>query len=238
MPSALEAATQMVIELCGGTASETVSAGAEPAWRRTARLRFDRLLSFGGADIPRDEAERILRSLGFNLAGADEESITVHVPLLAQRCRWPRRAGAGTGDPCRTRRPGPRRCRDHRARGRSRRGGAAHLGHRPHRAGVAAAALGGADGHAYAATGARGGGAPRAGGQGPRRGGDLQLCRQPRGRAVWGSARGAAAGQPRSPPISTSCARPPLITLALAAARNAARGFGDVGLFEVGPRLP
>jgi phenylalanyl-tRNA synthetase beta chain len=80
MPAALEAATQMVIDLCGGSASETVSAGAEPDWRRTARLRFDRLRSFGGAEVPRDEAEGILRRLGFGLAGSDADSITVHVP--------------------------------------------------------------------------------------------------------------------------------------------------------------
>lgn len=80
MPAALEAATQMVLALCGGTASDVVSAGAEPAWRRTARLRFDRLQSFAGADIPRDEAEAILRRLGFGLAASDEASITVHVP--------------------------------------------------------------------------------------------------------------------------------------------------------------
>jgi phenylalanyl-tRNA synthetase beta chain len=80
MPAALEAATAMVIELCGGEASEAVSAGAEPAWQRTAKLRFERLKSFAGADIPRDEAERILRRLGFGLASSDEGSITVHVP--------------------------------------------------------------------------------------------------------------------------------------------------------------
>ena len=80
MPAALDAATAMVIELCGGEASEAVSAGAEPAWQRTAKLRFERLKSFGGADIPRDEAERILRRLGFGLASSDEASITVHVP--------------------------------------------------------------------------------------------------------------------------------------------------------------
>ncbi|MCB8883324.1 phenylalanine--tRNA ligase subunit beta [Acidisoma cellulosilytica] len=80
MPSALEAATQMVIELCGGEASEPVAAGAEPAWRRTAKLRFDRLKNFAGADIARDEAEGILRRLGFGLASGDDDSITVHVP--------------------------------------------------------------------------------------------------------------------------------------------------------------
>ena len=80
MPAALEAATQMVIALCGGDASDVVSAGAEPAWQRRAKLRFERLKSFAGADIARDEAETILRRLGFGLASSDEDSITVHVP--------------------------------------------------------------------------------------------------------------------------------------------------------------
>jgi phenylalanyl-tRNA synthetase beta chain len=94
MPAALEAATQMVIELCGGTASDTVSAGTAPDWRRTARLRFDRLRSFGGAEVPRDEAEGILRRLGFGLAGGDEQSITVHVPSWRNDI-----AGRGTLEP-------------------------------------------------------------------------------------------------------------------------------------------
>jgi phenylalanyl-tRNA synthetase beta chain len=80
MPAALEAATEMLIELCGGEASEVVSAGREPAWQRTASLRFERLQTFAGAAIPRDEAEKILRRLGFGLAASDDASITVHVP--------------------------------------------------------------------------------------------------------------------------------------------------------------
>jgi phenylalanyl-tRNA synthetase beta chain len=94
MPAALDAATQMVIELCGGTASDIVSAGTAPDWRRTARLRFDRLRSFGGAEVPRDEAEGILRRLGFGLAGGDEQSITVHVPSWRNDI-----AGRGTLEP-------------------------------------------------------------------------------------------------------------------------------------------
>ncbi|GAB0119117.1 phenylalanine--tRNA ligase subunit beta [Acidisoma sp. 7E03] len=97
MPAALEAATQMVMALCGGTASDVVSAGAEPEWRRTARLRFDRLRDFAGADIPRDEAERILRRLGFGLAASDEASITVHVPSWRNDI-----AGRGALEPART----------------------------------------------------------------------------------------------------------------------------------------
>jgi phenylalanyl-tRNA synthetase beta chain len=80
MPAAIEAATQMILDICGGEASEVTSDGAEPEWRRTARLRFARLRDFGGAEVPEDEAEAILRRLGFGLVGRDAESITVSVP--------------------------------------------------------------------------------------------------------------------------------------------------------------
>lgn len=80
MPDALEAATAMVIDLCGGTASTIASAGAEPAWQRTATLRFARLASFGGLDVPADEAEAALHRLGFQTAVRTPESLTVHVP--------------------------------------------------------------------------------------------------------------------------------------------------------------
>ena len=56
LPDATEAATRMVLDLCGGEASTVVSAGAEPAWQRNAILRFDRLRTLGGAEVPADEA--------------------------------------------------------------------------------------------------------------------------------------------------------------------------------------
>ena len=80
MPSALDAATQMVIELCGGEASDVAAAGAEPAWQRTATLRFERLASFGGMDVPANRAVAYLERLGFTVAARDEASVTVNVP--------------------------------------------------------------------------------------------------------------------------------------------------------------
>ena len=234
MPAALEAATQMVIELCGGTASEPVSAGAEPAWRRTARLRFERLRTFGGADVPRDEAERILRSLGFNLAGADGESITVNVPS------W-RNDVASRGDLDQGPALHPERA------AQAREGAAviepevdlieevlriwgidriapaslpalsavpeATLTPRQARAAVARRVLAGR-GLAEAVT---------------------FSFADSRVAALFGEAPEALR---LVNPIASDLDQlraTPLITLALAAARNAARGFGDVGLFEVGP---
>jgi phenylalanyl-tRNA synthetase beta chain len=80
MPPALEAATRMMLELCGGEASEVVAAGAEPAWRRSARLRFRRLAEFGGAEVPPEEAVGVLERLGFVVERRDAESVTVAVP--------------------------------------------------------------------------------------------------------------------------------------------------------------
>jgi len=81
MRPALEAATRLMLDLCGGgEASEVVEAGAEPAWRRAASLRFERLVGLGGADVPPDEAVGILERLGFAVEARDAERVTVSVP--------------------------------------------------------------------------------------------------------------------------------------------------------------
>ena len=80
MPQAVEAAAAMIIALCGGEASEVVSAGAEPAWRRSATLRFERLASYGGAEVPAEEAVGILERLGFAIEARDAACVTVAVP--------------------------------------------------------------------------------------------------------------------------------------------------------------
>ena len=80
LPDAVEAASRMILDLCGGEASEIVSAGAEPAWRRQACLRFSRLAELGGADIASDTAVASLAGLGFEVVGRDAERVTVAVP--------------------------------------------------------------------------------------------------------------------------------------------------------------
>ncbi len=90
MPAALDAATAMVIELCGGTAGAVASAGAEPAWQRTATLRFERMESFGGLAVPPDQAVADLEKLGFTVASRAIESVTVNVPS------WRNDVAAGT----------------------------------------------------------------------------------------------------------------------------------------------
>ncbi len=80
LPDALEAATRMIIDLCGGEASEISEAGAQPAWKRSATLRFERVASYGGLDLPADESVARLERLGFAVKARDAASVTVAVP--------------------------------------------------------------------------------------------------------------------------------------------------------------
>src|SRR5689334_16243409 len=80
MPDAVEAATAMVLELCGGEPGEVVMAGEPPAWQRTATLRFERIAGLGGSDIAADEAVASLERLGFAVQSRDAERVTVAVP--------------------------------------------------------------------------------------------------------------------------------------------------------------
>ncbi|HJS85625.1 MAG TPA: phenylalanine--tRNA ligase subunit beta, partial [Acetobacteraceae bacterium] len=80
MPDAVEAATRMILDLCGGEPGPVVAAGREPDWRREATMRFERLAGLGGADIPADEAVDALERLGFGVRERDAARVTVSVP--------------------------------------------------------------------------------------------------------------------------------------------------------------
>ena len=60
----LEIATRLLLELCGGEASEIVTAGAAPDWRRHFVLRAGRPASLGGLDVASGESAAILTALG------------------------------------------------------------------------------------------------------------------------------------------------------------------------------
>ena len=60
----LEIATRLILELCGGEASEVVTAGAVPDWRRRYILRAERPATLGGLHVPYQESAEILTSLG------------------------------------------------------------------------------------------------------------------------------------------------------------------------------
>ena len=65
----LEQATRMVLDLCGGEASEVVIAGAVPDHARAYKLDAARVQSLVGMDIPESEQRQTLTRLGFRLEG-------------------------------------------------------------------------------------------------------------------------------------------------------------------------
>jgi phenylalanyl-tRNA synthetase beta chain len=68
----LERATQLILELCGGEASEIVVAGEVPDTSRVIDFPLSEVKRIGGLDISGAEARRILESLGFAVAGSGE----------------------------------------------------------------------------------------------------------------------------------------------------------------------
>ncbi len=76
----MEAATQMIVDLCGGEASQLVIAGEAPEWRRRYTLRPDRVHSLGGVDVPREESKRVLVALGFEVHDEDDGALAVTPP--------------------------------------------------------------------------------------------------------------------------------------------------------------
>ncbi|HEU4958715.1 MAG TPA: phenylalanine--tRNA ligase subunit beta [Sphingomicrobium sp.] len=63
--------TGHILEICGGEASRPTRAGEPPVEER--RVRFDphRTAALGGMEVPTDEQQRILESLGFRIEGSD-----------------------------------------------------------------------------------------------------------------------------------------------------------------------
>ncbi len=69
-PPAIELATQMILDLCGGEASHVVQAGEVPDTSRAYKLDTDRVVSLVGMEIPpAEEQVRTLEALGFVMDG-------------------------------------------------------------------------------------------------------------------------------------------------------------------------
>jgi phenylalanyl-tRNA synthetase beta chain len=64
-PLGMELGTRMILEFCGGEASEVVVAGVMPDTSRSYALDPDRVVSLVGMEISREEQIRILTALGF-----------------------------------------------------------------------------------------------------------------------------------------------------------------------------
>ena len=65
----LEAATRMILDLCGGAASDIVMDGAVPDTARAYRLDAKRVVSLVGMEIPEATQRATLQALGFTLKG-------------------------------------------------------------------------------------------------------------------------------------------------------------------------
>jgi phenylalanyl-tRNA synthetase beta chain len=76
----LEIATRLMLELCGGEASEIVTAGAVPDWRRRYVLRAERPATLGGLHVPFDESAAILTALGCAVEALHGGDLSVEPP--------------------------------------------------------------------------------------------------------------------------------------------------------------
>jgi phenylalanyl-tRNA synthetase beta chain len=77
----LELATKLVIDLCGGEASQVLLAGEIPERDRPIEFPWNEVKRLTGLDLPRAEAKVILTELGFTVAGnAANERIKVLPP--------------------------------------------------------------------------------------------------------------------------------------------------------------
>jgi phenylalanyl-tRNA synthetase beta chain len=74
-----EIATRLILDICGGEASELVIAGKPPLRNASFPLRMDRVRTLTGADIASEEQVLILKRLGFGVAGVGD-TVEVGVP--------------------------------------------------------------------------------------------------------------------------------------------------------------
>ena len=76
----MEMATRMVLDICGGEASDLIVAGSAPDWCREVELRPGRIRALGGVDVPTSEITRILTALGFQVAEREGGNLLATVP--------------------------------------------------------------------------------------------------------------------------------------------------------------
>ncbi|MCB9982747.1 MAG: phenylalanine--tRNA ligase subunit beta [Rhodospirillales bacterium] len=69
LPEAMELFTAMVLEICGGEASDVVIAGAEPEWKREIEYDPAYCAQLSGIDVPVERQHEILCALGFVVEG-------------------------------------------------------------------------------------------------------------------------------------------------------------------------
>jgi phenylalanyl-tRNA synthetase beta chain len=75
----LDLATTLVIDLCGGEASEAVVVGKVPEDKRVIEFPWSEVPRLSGLDVQPSESEQILKTLGFGLQGSGER-VSVTAP--------------------------------------------------------------------------------------------------------------------------------------------------------------
>jgi len=81
----LELATRMVLDLCGGTPSEVTVAGAAEPPERVIDFPLSELERLSGLDVPLPEMRRVLERLGFFVAGPGQKSERVKIAVPSWR---------------------------------------------------------------------------------------------------------------------------------------------------------
>jgi phenylalanyl-tRNA synthetase beta chain len=78
--SGLDGLTQLILDNCGGEASEICIVGEYPTDSRQISLRKSKLCSIGGTDMDWSKAKLILKKLGLNEIKTEEDGATFSVP--------------------------------------------------------------------------------------------------------------------------------------------------------------
>ncbi|PPR21702.1 MAG: Phenylalanine--tRNA ligase beta subunit, partial [Alphaproteobacteria bacterium MarineAlpha10_Bin1] len=76
----MEAATRLVLDMCGGEASELVVTGTVPEWRREVAFRPSRVHSLGGVELDALACTEILQNLGFQTREQGSDHIAAQPP--------------------------------------------------------------------------------------------------------------------------------------------------------------
>ena len=76
----MEVATRLVLEMCGGEASDVVIAGKVPEWRREIAFRPSRIQSLGGVELSAMACEEVLGKLGFESHEVGSDHLAVEPP--------------------------------------------------------------------------------------------------------------------------------------------------------------
>jgi phenylalanyl-tRNA synthetase beta chain len=71
----IEAATRMIMDLCGGEPTHVIVSGEEPDWRRDIAFRPARVAALGGVGVPPARQQEILTALGCGVAPSGPDFI-------------------------------------------------------------------------------------------------------------------------------------------------------------------